>query len=65
MRIGAFSIDSSVALLTEKLIAPVKISNEDNMENMLLSHGCCLLSNVKTGIWIAGSNSISPPIICL
>lgn len=65
MRIGAFSIDSSVALLTEKLTAPVKISYEDNIENMLQSHGYCLLNNVKNGIWIAGINLINPPIICL
>ncbi|KAH7519485.1 probable F-box protein At3g61730 [Ziziphus jujuba] len=62
MRIGAFSIDSSVALLTEKLTAPVKISYEDNIENMLQSHGYCLLNNVKNGIWIADLQLVRCPV---
>lgn len=55
MRIGAFSMDSSVALLTERLSSLVlNIAKEDNPEKTLKSSGYCVLNNVKTGIWIAG-----------
>ena len=56
MRIGAFFMDSSVALLTERISCSPKISNEDDVEKMLKSSGCCVLDNIKTGIWIAGSS---------
>ncbi|GER48674.1 reduced male fertility [Striga asiatica] len=55
MRIGAFSFDSSAALLTESLIAPLRIPKADTKDQMLQQSGCCLLNNVKTGIWIAGT----------
>ncbi|KAK7292804.1 hypothetical protein RJT34_15658 [Clitoria ternatea] len=62
MRIGAFSFDSSVAVLTEKLNFPGKIRKEDAMEKMLRSHGCCVLDNVKTGIWIADLQLVRCPV---
>ncbi|CAK9165780.1 unnamed protein product [Ilex paraguariensis] len=55
MRIGAFFFDSPVAFLTENLIAPRKIPQEETLEKMLQLHGCCVLNNIKTGIWIAGT----------
>ena len=58
MRIGAFLLDSSV-FLTEKLSPPPKIPNEDTVEKMLQSSGCCVLDNVKSGIWIAGTSNKS------
>lgn len=59
MRIGAFYFDSSVALLTERLSFPGKFRKEETMEKMLRSHGCCLLDNVKSGIWIAGTTKLT------
>lgn len=54
MRLGAFSFDSSVALLTERLAFPGKAEEGQTMEKMLRSQGYCVLDNVKPGIWIAG-----------
>lgn len=59
MRIGAFLFDSHAALLTENLIAPLRIPKEGATENMLQLKGCCLLNNIRTGIWIAGNLSIT------
>lgn len=56
MRIGAFFLKSSEALLTERLSSPEKIPKEDTIEETLQSCGCCVLDNVKSGIWIAGSS---------
>lgn len=55
MRIGAFSFDSSVAVLAERLTLTGKMQNGDTMKKMFRSQGCCVLDNVKTGIWIAGT----------
>ncbi|CAL5400881.1 unnamed protein product [Camellia sinensis] len=44
-----------VAFLTEKLIPPVKIPHEETIEKMLQLSGSCVLNNIKTGIWIAGT----------
>lgn len=55
MRIGAFSLDSSVAFLTEKLIAPMNLSDSD-AQKAVETDGFCILNNVKTGIWIAGTS---------
>ncbi|PON51348.1 hypothetical protein PanWU01x14_217150 [Parasponia andersonii] len=65
MRIGAFSMDSSVALLTERLIVPARIPKEDETQSLLQSTGCCVLNNVKTGIWISGSvDLLNDPLLC-
>ncbi|KAF9669069.1 hypothetical protein SADUNF_Sadunf14G0069400 [Salix dunnii] len=55
MRIGAFFFDSQVALLSDKLSLPLTILNKDNVEKALESSGACVLSNIKKGIWIAGT----------
>ncbi|XP_022757551.1 probable F-box protein At3g61730 [Durio zibethinus] len=55
MRIGAFSFDSDVAFLSERLSPPVKIPKQEIIDEMLQSCGACLLRKVKTGIWIAGT----------
>lgn len=55
MRIGAFSFESEVAFLSERLSAPVKIPKQKIVDDMLQSCGTCLLRKVKTGIWIAGT----------
>lgn len=55
MRIGAFFFDSSEAFLTEKLICPTKLVRNEKLEKVLQSFGSCVLSNIKNGIWIAGT----------
>ncbi|KAE8660835.1 putative F-box protein [Hibiscus syriacus] len=56
MRIGAFSFDSEVAFICERMVnPPVKIPKQGNIDDMLQSSGSCLLRNIKTGIWIAGT----------
>ncbi|KAF7815626.1 putative F-box protein [Senna tora] len=62
MRIGAFSLDSSVVLLAERLTFPRNIKKDDATETMLQSHGCCLLDNVRTGIWIADLQLVRCPV---
>ncbi|KAL7239068.1 hypothetical protein ACSBR2_005043 [Camellia fascicularis] len=62
MRIGAFFFDSPVAFLTEKLIPPVKIPHEENIEKMLQLSGSCVLNNIKTGIWIADLQLVRCPV---
>lgn len=59
MRIGAFSFDSSVAILAERLAFPGKIPKDETLVKMLRSQGCCVLENVKSGIWIAGNQQIN------
>ncbi|XP_010053823.2 probable F-box protein At3g61730 [Eucalyptus grandis] len=61
MRIGAFSLDSSQALLTERLSA-VEIPEAGNMKKILKSGAYCLLKNIKTGIWIADLQLVRCPI---
>ncbi|XP_048421210.1 probable F-box protein At3g61730 isoform X2 [Pyrus x bretschneideri] len=53
MRIGAFSVESSEAFLTEKLIKPSRLPDGESIQKMLESCGSCVLDKVKTGIWIA------------
>ncbi|KAI9073196.1 hypothetical protein K1719_044805 [Acacia pycnantha] len=62
MRIGAFSLDSSLALLAERLSFPMRIRKGETIENMLQSHGCCMLDNVKSGIWIADLQLVRCPV---
>lgn len=54
MRIGAFFLDSPAAVLAQKLTFPTKISDKEAIEKMVQSSGLCVLTNIKTGIWIAG-----------
>ncbi|KAA3471480.1 putative F-box protein isoform X2 [Gossypium australe] len=55
MRIGAFSFDSEIAFLSQRMSASVKIPKQENIDDMLQSCGSCLLRKIKTGIWIAGT----------
>ncbi|KAF3777285.1 putative F-box protein [Nymphaea thermarum] len=54
MRIGAFLFDSGVALATEKLRIPDISSNKLPADKMVQKMGCCILTGIKPGIWIAG-----------
>ncbi|CAA3017608.1 probable F-box At3g61730 [Olea europaea subsp. europaea] len=62
MRIGAFLFDSHSAFLTERLIGPLKVDKEDTMEKMLELKGCCVLNNIKAGIWIADLQLVRCPV---
>ncbi|KAK4483531.1 hypothetical protein RD792_010728 [Penstemon davidsonii] len=62
MRIGAFSFESHAAFLTESLIAPLKISKNGTVEKMLQQNGCCMINNIKTGIWIADLQLVRCPV---
>ncbi|CAN1309274.1 Probable F-box protein At3g61730 [Linum perenne] len=55
MRIGAFFLDSASAILTQRLTLPLKIKKRDPLEIMLASNGACLLTDLRRGIWIAGT----------
>ncbi|KAL2511286.1 putative F-box protein [Abeliophyllum distichum] len=62
MRIGAFLFDSHSAFLTESLIGPLKVLKEHTIEKMLELKGCCVLNNIKTGIWIADIQLVRCPV---
>ncbi|KAK2993868.1 hypothetical protein RJ640_003980 [Escallonia rubra] len=62
MRVGAFFFDSPFALLTEKLMCPLKLPQEENTDNMLESCGSCVVKNVRTGIWIADLQLVRCPV---
>ncbi|PIA34685.1 hypothetical protein AQUCO_03700161v1 [Aquilegia coerulea] len=62
MRIGAFYIDSSYALLTETLILPLRIPQGKTTLEMLESSGSFIIRHVKTGIWIADLQLVRCPV---
>ncbi|XP_012083216.1 probable F-box protein At3g61730 [Jatropha curcas] len=62
MRIGAFCLDSKVALLTQRLNLPLQIRQEDTIEKMLKSCGASMLRNMKIGIWIADLQLVRCPV---
>ncbi|VFQ75686.1 unnamed protein product [Cuscuta campestris] len=55
MRIGAFVFDSQAALLTENLIAPLRIPKEETTQDMVAQNGKCVASPIRSGIWLAGT----------
>ncbi|QHO32609.1 putative F-box protein [Arachis hypogaea] len=57
-----FSFDSSVAILAERLSFPGKIKERETLEKMLRSQGCCVVENVKPGIWIADLQLVRCPV---
>ncbi|KAK3037324.1 hypothetical protein RJ639_032086 [Escallonia herrerae] len=57
-----FSFDSPFALLTEKLMRPLKLPQEENTDKMLESCGSCVVKNVRTGIWIADLQLVRCPV---
>lgn len=54
MRIGAFTLDSGMSLLTESFSGQLKVPRERSIEKMLESSGSCIIKDIKSGIWIAG-----------
>ncbi|KAJ9171508.1 hypothetical protein P3X46_014867 [Hevea brasiliensis] len=62
MRIGAFYIESKVALLTERLNLPLEIRQQNATEKMFQSCGASVLNNIKTGIWIADLQLVRCPV---
>uniref|UniRef100_A0A2C9WRD4 F-box domain-containing protein n=1 Tax=Manihot esculenta TaxID=3983 RepID=A0A2C9WRD4_MANES len=62
MRIGAFHIESTAALLSERLDLPLEIRQQNATEKMFESCGASLLNNIKTGIWIADLQLVRCPV---
>ncbi|CAH8368446.1 unnamed protein product [Eruca vesicaria subsp. sativa] len=62
MRIGAFTLDSRMSLLTESLNGQLKVPREGNIEQMLQSSGSCIIEDIKSGIWIADLQLVRCPI---
>ncbi|XP_074263412.1 putative F-box protein At3g61730 [Silene latifolia] len=60
-RIGAFFLDSPAALLNGKLTFPRRIA-KDTIEKMLENIGLCVITNIKTGIWIADTQILHCPV---
>ncbi|KAL6128573.1 hypothetical protein ACLB2K_071928 [Fragaria x ananassa] len=62
MRIGAFFLESSSVLITERLSTPLKFPKEESVQQMLESCGSCVLNDVKPGIWIADLQLVRCPV---
>ncbi|KAG2325416.1 hypothetical protein Bca52824_008144 [Brassica carinata] len=62
MRIGAFTLESRVSLLTERLSSPLKVPREGTIEQMLQSTGSCIIKDIKSGIWIADLQLVRCPV---
>ncbi|PKA46032.1 putative F-box protein [Apostasia shenzhenica] len=63
MRIGAFLFESPLALLTEQLAMPrmLKQLGEDH-EKSIQINGTCILTDIRTGIWIADLQLVRCPV---
>ncbi|XP_010544834.1 PREDICTED: probable F-box protein At3g61730 [Tarenaya hassleriana] len=61
MRIGAFTLDSQVCLLTENLRG-LRIPKEGTIDRMLQSCGSCVIKKIKRGIWIADLQLVRCPV---
>ncbi|KAM6600226.1 hypothetical protein CsatA_019835 [Cannabis sativa] len=53
---------AAFAFLTERLQFPARIPDEDEAHNFLQSTGCCVINNVKKGIWIADLQLVRCPV---
>ncbi|KAF9601956.1 hypothetical protein IFM89_024419 [Coptis chinensis] len=62
MRIGAFYISSPTVLLAEGLSMPLKVPQGQTVETMLQTSGSCILTNLKTGVWIADLQLVRCPV---
>ncbi|KAF2594324.1 hypothetical protein F2Q70_00044242 [Brassica cretica] len=63
MRIGAFTLDSRMSLLTESLSGQLKVPRvQGTIEQMLQSTGSCIIKDIKTGIWIADLQLVRCPV---
>ncbi|KAL8160044.1 hypothetical protein V2J09_001581 [Rumex salicifolius] len=62
LRIGAFSFNSTLALLTDKLTFPKTISADETLEKTLKNNDSLVLSNLKDGIWIADLQLVRCPV---
>ncbi|KAJ4905241.1 putative F-box protein [Raphanus sativus] len=62
MRFGAFTLDSRVSLLTERLSSPLKVPREGTIEQMLESSGSCIVKDIRSGIWIADLQLVRCPV---
>ncbi|XP_074562506.1 putative F-box protein At3g61730 [Curcuma longa] len=63
MRIGAFFLDSPVVLLSETLTLPKRLPRpQDDRAKTIQCTGTCLLTDARTGIWIADLQLVRCPV---
>ncbi|PKU68583.1 putative F-box protein [Dendrobium catenatum] len=63
MRIGAFFIETPSAVLTEKLALPSKLMElEEDQNRAIQLSGTCILTDIRTGIWIADLQLVRCPV---
>ncbi|XP_009104341.1 probable F-box protein At3g61730 [Brassica rapa] len=63
MRIGAFTLDSRMSLLTESLSGQLKVPRvQGTIDQMLQSTGSCIIKDIKSGIWIADLQLVRCPV---
>ncbi|KFK35362.1 hypothetical protein AALP_AA5G275400 [Arabis alpina] len=62
MRIGAFTLDSQMSLLTESFSGQLRVPREGTIERMLKSTGSCIIKDIKSGIWIADLQLVRCPV---
>ncbi|XP_020573318.1 probable F-box protein At3g61730 [Phalaenopsis equestris] len=63
MRIGAFFFETPSAVLTEKLALPTKLSElEEDHNRAIQLNGTCILTDIRTGIWIADLQLVRCPV---
>ncbi|KAK8935807.1 putative F-box protein [Platanthera zijinensis] len=63
MRIGAFFFETPWAVLTEKLALPSKLTElSENHERDIQLSGTCILTDIRTGIWIADLQLVRCPV---
>ncbi|VVB06534.1 unnamed protein product [Arabis nemorensis] len=62
MRIGAFTLDSRMSLLTESFSGQLRVPREGTIDQMLQSSGSCVIRDIKSGIWIADLQLVRCPV---
>ncbi|XP_072998895.1 probable F-box protein At3g61730 isoform X1 [Typha latifolia] len=63
MRIGSFFLDSPIVLLTETLALPKKLPQPgDDPKRSIQINGTSLVTNARTGIWIADLQLVRCPV---
>ncbi|KAM7261046.1 hypothetical protein ACFE04_026521 [Oxalis oulophora] len=62
MRVGAFFLDYPAVILTDHLQGPIVIREGESAEKMIETGGACVLTNIKTGIWIADLQLVHCPV---
>ncbi|XP_010915649.2 probable F-box protein At3g61730 [Elaeis guineensis] len=63
MRIGGFVLETPSVLMTEKLVLPKKLPKpEEEPGRTIQTSGTCVLTNARTGIWLADLQLVRCPV---